>query len=163
MWNALPQNGLVRQASVNDKTSRLNPGNRQQPRRNALWTWRKVYANKTQSELGADVGLNRYLVADMESGLVPLWGRKETIIRWATACRMDPTSVEVQEFLIQTGNAPYLPEGDGSVKQVAELSARLWRLMPEPPISLSLEERAIIESHLRDFRRQRVAAKGTTD
>lgn len=130
---------------------------------NLLGQWRKG-CKKTQTKIGAEVGLSRYLVSDFENGRVSLVGQGETIVRWSKACGIRPSSYELQIFLILTGNAPYLPDQSECVSQVARFVSEVWGLtLPTPPIALSDRARAVVRSQVEILRLTQTFTRSESD
>lgn len=78
---------------------------------NALGTMR-IRAHLTQEDLSAKLGRDTSWISRTErKPLVHFWGRRREILQWASACGFGASSHLLQLFLLETGNAPDVPEG----------------------------------------------------
>src|SRR2546423_7695275 len=86
----------------------------------------------SQRGVGDRLALDAARITRIERGLVPLAGARAVIVGWALACGHGPWDVGLQRFLLQTGNAPWLPDGDkAAVLAIARRAAAL-SLLPRP-------------------------------
>jgi transcriptional regulator with XRE-family HTH domain len=110
-------------------------------------------AGLSQRALGDRLALDATRITRIERGLVPLAGGQALIVGWALACGYGPWDVGLQRFLLQTGNAPWLPDGDkAAVLAIARRAAAL-SLLPRPG------DRAIAAKHLAQRRADWQAAR----
>jgi transcriptional regulator with XRE-family HTH domain len=78
---------------------------------NYLKTMREC-AGLSQRALGLRLALDATRITRIERGETRLAGAYELIVAWALACGYGPWDVGLQVFLLETGNRPWLPDGD---------------------------------------------------
>jgi transcriptional regulator with XRE-family HTH domain len=89
-------------------------------------------AGLSQRVLGLQLALDATRITRIERDQVPLAGSYALIVGWARACGYGPWDVGLQRFLLQSGNPPWLPEGDAqAVRYVARRAAAL-AMLPRP-------------------------------
>lgn len=94
-------------------------------RGNYLKTMREC-AGLSQRALGQRLYLDATRITRIERDLVPLAGASALILAWARACGFGPWDEGLQRFLIERGNAPWLPDGDAeAVEHIARRAAAL--------------------------------------
>jgi hypothetical protein len=86
-------------------------------------------AGLSQRALGLALALDATRITRIERDQVPLAGNFALIVGWARACGFGPWDVGLQRFLLQSGNPPWLPEGDArAVLYVARRAAAIAML-----------------------------------
>ena len=119
---------------------------------NYLKTMREC-AGLSQHALGLRLALDATRVTRIERNQVHLAGAYDLIVGWALACGFGPWDVALQRFLLETGNRPWLPDGDEqAVLQIARRAAAL-ALLPR------LSDRQIAARRLAQHRAAWQAAK----
>jgi transcriptional regulator with XRE-family HTH domain len=87
-------------------------------------------AGLSQRALGERLALDATRITRIERDQVPLAGAQALIVGWALACGYGPWDVGLQRFLLQSGNAPWLPEGDRQAVLYLARRAAALALMP---------------------------------
>ena len=109
-------------------------------------------AGLSQRALGERLALDATRITRIERDLVPLAGNQALIVGWALACGYGPWDVGLQRFLLETGNAPWLPAGDRQAVLAIARRAAAIALLPRP------SDREIAAKHLA---RRRAEWQGT--
>src|SRR5690242_18822525 len=110
-------------------------------------------AGLSQRALGDCLALDATRITRIERGLVPLACARALIVDWALACGYGPWDVGLQRFLLQTGNAPWLPDGDAAAVLAIARRAAVIALLPRP------SDREIAAKHLARRRAEWQAAR----
>src|SRR5215212_10425132 len=110
-------------------------------------------AGLSQRALGDRLALDATRITRIERGLVPLAGARALIVGWALACGYGPWDVGLQRFLLQTGNAPWLPDGDAAAVLAIARRAAGIALLPRP------SDREIAAKHVAHRRAEWQAAR----
>ena len=84
----------------------------------------------SQRALGERLGLDATRITRIERNQVPLGGAQALIVGWAVACGYGPWDVGLQRFLLQSGNPPWLPEGDRQAVLYLARRAAALALLP---------------------------------
>src|SRR5437868_8277483 len=124
MDGAMPHEGEPTMCLVRRARSRGFPGNYLKRMREC--------AGLSQRALGQQLALDATRITRIERDQVPLAGNYALIVGWARACGYGPWDVGLQRFLLQSGNPPWLPEGDAqAVLSIARRAAAL-AMLPRP-------------------------------
>jgi hypothetical protein len=110
-------------------------------------------AGLSQRALGDRLALDATRITRIERNLVPLAGNQALVVGWALACGFGPWDVGLQRFLVETGNAPWLPAGDRQAVLAIARRAAAIALLPRP------SDRAIAERHVARRRAEWQAAR----
>ncbi len=106
------------------------PRNREAKLVNYLRTLRER-AQLTQLALAGLLEIDNTIISRLErASKDQLAGQRALIIRVAAACGASPTDVELQLFLLRIGNAPWLPEDEATLREVASFAAQLGSVPP---------------------------------
>ena len=87
-------------------------------------------AGLSQRALGHALALDATRITRIERDLVPLAGSFELIVGWARACGFGSWDMGLQRFLIESGNRPWLPEGDRQAVLLIARRAAALALLP---------------------------------
>src|SRR5205823_10829850 len=89
-------------------------------------------AGLSQRALGQQLALDPTRITRIERDQVPLAGAYALIVGWARACGYGPWNVGLQRFLLQSGNPPWLPEGDAQAMLHIARRAAALAMLPRP-------------------------------